>query len=319
MKGTVGQRFSKLAWEEAVLPAASAARRDDLLHYPYFAVPAVAAVPVVVTIHDLIPLVMAGYHRSRQSEAYARLMARLAPRANAVITVSEYSRQEIIRVLGIPGERVHVTYEAAGEEFSPLGAHGERESLQARYSLPPRFVLYLGGAERRKNIETVLRAWSAISGRGKIEDIALVIVARFPPADSLYPDMPALARELKLTNVHFVESIADIDKAPLYRVASAFVYPSTYEGFGLPPLEAMACGTPVIVSDATSLPEIVGDGGILVSPQDVDAWGAALEEILTSQSLRATMKDRGLRRASQFSWKRAVSETTGVYRSVLRR
>lgn len=319
MQSAVGRRISKLAWEEVVLPATSAARRDDLLHYPYFAAPAAAATPVVVTIHDLITLVMPGYHRSRQSSAYARLMARLAARADAVITVSDYSRREIIRVLGVPEERVHVTYEAAGTEFSPSGKPDEQESLRARYGLPSRFVLYLGGAERRKNIETVLRAWKSASGRGKIEEFGLVIVARFPPADSLYPDIPALARNLELGDVHFIDSIPEVDKAAFYRAASAFVYPSAYEGFGLPPLEAMACGTPVVAANATSLPEIIGDGGVLVSPFDVSAWAEALEQVLISGTLRAAMRDRGLRRAVQFSWDRTVHETVAVYRDVLRR
>jgi glycosyltransferase involved in cell wall biosynthesis len=315
----VGRRVSKLAWEEVVVPAASAARRDDLLHYPYFAVPVAAAAPVVVTVHDLITLVMPGYHRSRQSAGYSRLMARLARRAQAIITVSEYSRREIVSVLGVPEERVHVTYEAAGTEFSPSGPPGERESLQDRYGLPPRFVLYLGGAERRKNIETVLRAWKAAWMRGRIGEFGLVIVARFPPADSLYPNIPVLARDLDLAGVHFVDSIPEQDKPAFFRAASAFVYPSVYEGFGLPPLEAMATGTPVLAANATSLPEIIGDGGVLVPPYDVSAWAEALEQVLVSGTLRAAMRDRGLRRAVQFSWDRTAEETAGVYRDVLGR
>jgi glycosyltransferase involved in cell wall biosynthesis len=145
------------------------------------------------------------------------------------------------------------------------------------------------------------------------------VAARFPPADSLYPDIPRLARELNLTNVHFLPGVAEEDKAALYRAASVFAFPSAYEGFGLPPLEAMACGTPVIVSNATSLPEVVSGAGVLLPPLRPDLWSEALAEVLLSERRQAELRALGLRRAAQFSWRRTTEKTIGVYRSVLGR
>ncbi len=317
LEGAVGARASKLLWEEAVLPGASASRDDSLLHYPYCAAPVLAAGRTVVTIHDLIPLVVPGYHRSRQSEAYSRFMGWAVRRSDAIITVSDYSRREIIRVLRVPENRVHVTREAATDGCSPDMEPGERVHLDARYGLPPRFVLYLGGAEHRKNLETLVRAWKPIAGNMRERGTALVIVARFPPADSLYPDIPRLVRELGVEGVQFVSAVEEADKPALYRAAIALAFPSAYEGFGLPPLEAMACGTPVIASCATSIPEVVGDAGILLPPRDAGAWSSAIHELVTSESLQSDLGHRGVERAARFSWRQTAEATIAVYRHVL--
>jgi glycosyltransferase involved in cell wall biosynthesis len=317
LPGPVGRRASKLLWEEAVLPAVSAARRDDLIHYLYFAAPALARSPCVVTVHDLVPLVVPGYHRSRQSAAYARFMAWTARKAAAIITVSDYSRQEIIRVLGVAEERIHVTYEAAGESFDTDQRPGELDRIRQKYGLPSRYILYLGGAERRKGLETLVRAWNDADRLMQDLETALVIVARFPPPDPLYPDIPALARSLGLRSVHFVEVVDEEDKPGLYRSALAFAFPSEYEGFGLPPLEAMACGTPVLTSDATSIPEVVGDAALLVPPGDISAWSSAMSRVAQSETLRAVLQSRGLKRAARFTWERTARETLAVYRQVL--
>jgi alpha-1,3-rhamnosyl/mannosyltransferase len=148
-------------------------------------------------------------------------------------------------------------------------------------------------------------------------ETALVIVARFPPPDPLYPDIPALARSLGLRSVHFVEVVDEEDKPGLYRSALAFAFPSEYEGFGLPPLEAMACGTPVLTSDATSIPEVVGDAALLVPPGDISAWSSAMSRVAQSETLRAVLQSRGLKRAARFTWERTARETLAVYRQVL--
>jgi glycosyltransferase involved in cell wall biosynthesis len=315
--GVAAARASKLLWEETILPAASASRGDSLLHYLYFAAPVVASARTVVTIHDLIPLVMPGYHRSRQSKMYSRFMAWAVKRSEAVITVSEYSKREIIRVLGLPDRRVHVTHEAAAEACSPRAEPGERERLDARYGLPPRFVLYLGGTERRKNLETLVRAWQPLVGQMKELDISLVVVASFPPADALYPDIPRLVRDLGIDGVRFIPAVEEADKPALFRAATVFVFPSAHEGFGLPPLEAMASGTPVVASDATSIPEVVGDAAVLVPPRDIPAWSAAIGEMVRSDALRSDLRRRGIEQAARFSWRRTAEETAAVYHRVL--
>ncbi|MGH2449568.1 MAG: glycosyltransferase, partial [Chloroflexota bacterium] len=196
--GAAGTRLRKLVWESVALPAASALRRQAVLHSLYFAAPPVSSAPLVVTIHDLIPLIMPGHHRGRAAALYSEVMARTVKRADAVITVSQHSSEDIERVLGIPRERIFVTPEAAGEEFSTHAGPGERESVVSKYVLPDRFVLYMGGAERRKNLELLLRAWSRQKKRLRNLETRLVIVARLPEPDSLYPDTRRRTRELRL-------------------------------------------------------------------------------------------------------------------------
>ncbi|GAC1474684.1 MAG: glycosyltransferase family 1 protein [Chloroflexota bacterium] len=309
-------RLDKLAWETWSFPLAS--RNADLLHSLYFAAPIIAAGPFIVTIHDLIPLVLPGYHRGRASALYARLMQHAVSRAEQIVTVSEYSAEDIVRVLGVRRDRVRVTYEAADRRFDPIVIPGELERLRERYAIPERYVLYIGGAEKRKNIETLVRAWATVAGSFTGEDMRLVIVARFPPPDALYPDIPRLVRDLEVsTSVRLLSGVNECDKPAMYRHALALCFPSSYEGFGLTPLEAMASGTPVIVSRATSLPEVVGDAGILIEPTDIGAWAEAIMTVIDSESVRRGMTRTGLARAALFSWSDTARQTADVYRQVL--
>ena len=314
----VGARADKLFWETLSLPAASARRGQAVLHSLHFAAPVLSAAPVVVTIHDVIPLVLPGYHRSRQAALYSRFMSWASRRAAAVITVSQHSKRDIVRVLRLPEERVRVTYEAADERFAPAPVAGEACALRERYGLPERFLLYIGGAERRKNIETLVRAWAPISGRMRRNEVKLVVVATFPPPDALYPDVPGLARSLGIADdMVFVSRVAEQDKPALYRAAIGLLFPSRYEGFGFPPLEAMACGTPVAASNASSLPEVVGDGGLLLHPDDVAGWSDAMVALTESHPMREELRRRGLREARRFSWRETARQTADVYRSLL--
>lgn len=316
----LGAQADKLVWEIGVLPLASALRRQVLLHSPTFAAPLTSATPVIVTIHDLIPLVLPGYHRSRQSAVYSRLMAGTVKRSLSIITVSEHSKRDIMRTLGMQEDRVRVTYEAPGAEFGPLREHGEEERVQRLYDLPGNFALYLGGSERRKNIETLVRAWGARRRELRHLGLKLLVVATFPPPDPLYPDIPALIRELELVDdVVLRDGVREEDKATLFRTAQFFCYPSRYEGFGLPPLEAMASGTPVICSDAASLPEVVGSAAYTLGPDDVEGWGEALVQLASSPAERQRLSEDGLRRAAHFSWRKTALETADIYRETLSR
>lgn len=311
----VGARLDKLSWEVVAWPLVGAIRHDALLHSLYFATPLVKPAPTVVTIHDLVPLVVPGYHRGRQSSLYASLMAAAVKRADAIITVSEHSKGDIVRVLGIPPDRVHVTHEAADERFSPGPAS---EEVTSKYRLPQRFVLYMGGAECRKNLETLVRAWARAARTMQKREIKLVLVADFPPPDDLYPDIPALVGELGLSrDVLIVPRVDEEDKPHLYRCAVAFCFPSLYEGFGLPPLEAMASGTPTLTSNATSIPEVVGDAAILLDPLDPAAWSEAMTHVVESDSAQAELRRRGIERSGRFRWMGTAEGTVRVYREVL--
>lgn len=316
--GSAAERADKLAWETVLWPMASVRRRETLMHSLYFAAPVVKPLPTVVTIHDVIPLVVEGYHRSRSSRLYSDLMGHAVQSARAIITVSEHARQDILRVLRPPHDRVFVTQEAVDERFLADPEPGERDRIAGRYRLPHRYVLYIGGSERRKNLETLVRAWKLVVSHMRSLDIGLVLVATFPKPDSLYPDTPGLIRELGLDrDVTLVPSVAEDDKPALYRSALAFCFPSTYEGFGLPPLEAMTSRTPVIASHATSVPEVVGEGGLLLDPLDVPTWADALRTVVDSVHERRRLQEAGFRRARRFSWQYTAQQTADVYRWVL--
>jgi glycosyltransferase involved in cell wall biosynthesis len=312
-------RLDKLAWETIMFPLAALRHNQALIHSLYWAAPIIKPLPTVVTIHDLVPLLMPGYHRGRASALYARLMARAVRGAAAIITVSAHASQEISRTLHIPVTRIHITPEAADERFSPHPTPDEAATLRAKYALPHRFLLYLGGAEKRKNIELLIRAWHLIRREIADREITLLIVAAFPPPDPLYPDIPAIARQLDLTaSIHFLPSVDEADKPALYRLALGFCFPSRYEGFGLTPLEAMASGLPVISSNATSLPEVVGPGGLLLDPDDIPAWADAMLSLVDNPVLRTDLSRRALDQAAHFSWRSTAEATAAVYRQVLR-
>jgi glycosyltransferase involved in cell wall biosynthesis len=316
----VGARADKLAWEVVSLPMVSAARGETLLHYLYFAAPPLAASPVVVTIHDLIPLVIPGYHRSRQSALYSRFMAITVKRCAAIVTVSYHSKRDIVRLLKVPEDRVFVTYEGADESFCPESGRGEVEALRDKYGLPERFLLYAGGAEKRKNLETLVGAWHRVVDKMREREMRLVIVADFPPSDRLYQDVPGLAEQLGIGgDVVFVSAVEEVNKPALYRAALGFCFPSTYEGFGLTPLEAMASGTPVIASNASSVPEVVGNAGWLVSPHDIDGWAERMLQLVDSSKDRSDLSRKGILRATQFCWRDTAKATADVYRGVLGR
>lgn len=310
----LSENLSKLWFEQVSFPRAC--RRLDLAHVPYFASPLFPTVPTVVTIHDLIPLLLPAYRGSYLVRLYTRLVAAAARKAQAVITVSQASKEDIVRYLHIPPERVHVTYEAAGEAFQPLRDETRLAAVRQKYSLPDRYILYLGGFDQRKNLFTLLRAFALLANK---QQAGLVIAGQLPPRDSpLFPDPCRMVKELRIEGrVIFTGWVPEEDKPALFNGAAAFVFPSLYEGFGLPVAEALACGTPVIASNRASLPEVVGEGGILVEPTDAEALSEAMEALLIDDALRAEVGQKALIQAAKFSWGKTALETLAVYRKVV--
>lgn len=316
------RNLAKLWFEQVAFPLACRQLGLDLAHVPYFASPLFPAVPTVVTIHDLIPLILPAYRGSLRVRLYTRLVTAAARKAEAIITVSQASQRDIVRCLHIPPERIHVTYEAAGEAFQPMEDEAQLTAIRQKYALPERYLLYLGGFDKRKNLFTLLRAFALLvnkqqAGGGK--QAKLVIAGQLPGRDSpLFPDPRRWVRGLGVEErVIFTGWVPEEDKPALYSGATAFVFPSLYEGFGLPAVEALACGTPVIASNRSSLPEVVGEGGILVEPTDVEALAEAMEVLLVDDTLRAELRQRALAQAAKFSWKQMALETLAVYRKAV--
>ena len=306
------RHLAKLWFEQVTLPRACRRWGADVLHVPYWAAPVLPPAPTLVTVHDLIPLLLPAYSGGKLGKGYTRLVAWSARRATRVLTDSHASRRDIIEHLGIPAERVQTIHLAAEARFHPVDAPDELARVRKKYDLPADFLLYLGGFDVRKNVPGILRAFAQIDH----PQVRLVIAGKLPARDTAFlPDPRRIAGELGIVDrVRFTQWVDEADKPAMMSSAIAFVFPSHYEGFGLPPLEAMSCGTPVIVSDRGSLPEIAGDGGLCVTPDDPGAIAAAMDRLITEPSLRERLRAAGLAQARRFDWERCARETSAAYR-----
>jgi glycosyltransferase involved in cell wall biosynthesis len=314
----VSENLSKVWFEQVAYPLACRRLGADLAHVPHWGSPLQPAVPTVVTIHDLIPLLLPAYRGSRLVRLYTRLAAISARRAAGVITVSQASQRDIVTHLGLPERKVWITPEAAPAGFRRPG-HTQVATVRRRYNLPDRFFLYLGGFDVRKNVGGVLKAFAQLGARGPLAAPHLVIAGRLPHTDTPFaPDPRRMARELRIDDrVVFTDWVDEADKPALYTAADVFVFPSYYEGFGLPVVEALACGTPIVTSNVSSLPEVAGPAGLLVSPSDVSELSAAMERLWQDAVLRERMREAALAQADRFSWQETARATADVYAQVL--
>jgi glycosyltransferase involved in cell wall biosynthesis len=288
------------------LARAVAQERVDALHVQYFA-PLRYTGPLVLVLHDL------SFLNVRSSPPGLRLVLRAlvpwsARRATRIITPSEFTRRDIESRYGIASHRIIVTPYGVRENFRPL-TEAEVRSVLGRYGLEPGFVFSLGRLNRRKNLGALLRAYAELRAQGRA-DLSLVIGGK---VDHGADDILRGVRDSRRSSfVHWVGLIPDADLPAFYAGATCFVYPSLFEGFGLPLLEAMACGCPVVSSDRTSCPEVVGTAGLLVDPEDVMAIATAIARILDDDALQADLRDRGLARSRLFTWGESARRTLGV-------
>jgi len=314
------ENLGKVWFEQIAFVRACRRARADVAHVPYFASPLVPLTPTVVTIHDLIPLVLPAYRGSLLVRAYTALAAQSARRADAIIADSEWSKRDIITHLRVDAARVRVVYLAADARYRPLDDATQIESVRARYALPEKYFLYLGGYDQRKNVRVILDAFARAPELYRAGYRLVLAGVNLGRDSDFFPDPRRLAREVNLPAdaLCLLGWVEEQDKVALYAGARAFLFPSRYEGFGLPPLEAVACGTPVLCAHASSLPEVVGDAAILLPPDDARAWADALRALLADEARRAELRARGLAQARKFSWTRCAEETLAVYESVRR-
>lgn len=308
--------LARLWREHVLLPLACRREKIDLLHCPKSAVPYCVPCPAIVTLHDLIPL------RHPETEkfvarVYWNIQIPIAARKSSfIITDSEHARREIIEDFNVPPERIKAVMlgfnPAMLEERSPAGA----AVVRGKYGLPEEYLLYVGTIQPRKNIDTLIEAYASLrSLRAAMPK--LVIVGR---KGWLYDRLFARIAELGLTDqIMFTGFVPDEELPYIYDGANLFAYLSFFEGFGLPPLEAMACGIPVITSNTTSLPEVVADAGIMVPPDDAVAVAAAITRLLDDPEYAALLGRRGRERAELFSWEAAARETLAIYQKYARK
>jgi len=313
-----GENLAKVWFEQRAFPKASHRRGADLAHVPYFGPPWRSRVPVVVTIHDLIPLLLPEYAESRAVRLYMRMVSDCARRADMVLTDSQASARDIQRLLRIPNERLRITYLAAEDAYRPVPTV-ECTPILERLRLDGPYLLYLGGFDCRKNVIGLLHAFA--QARERLPEVCLAIAGRLPERDSAFaPDPRPVAEALGLGDrVRWLGWVEEGDKPALYSGAIAFVFPSYYEGFGLPVLDAISCGTPAIVGGGSSLDEIAGGGGLVVSPDDFDALAEAMVALCRDGVLRQELSKAGLRHAASFSWERTAQETLNAYDAVMAR
>nr|MBC7245819.1 glycosyltransferase family 4 protein [Chloroflexota bacterium] len=287
----------------------------DIVHDPTGVTPflfGVGGARMVVTIHDVFAWSCPGHSALPDTLIYRYWLPRVLPRVNAVITVSQVSKTDIVNYLRIPDDKVHVIYEGVDASYHPIPWE-ETGQMTSRYGLPRGYILFVGSVEERKNLRRLLQAYALLCERG--EQRRLVVVG---PHKWKYTRILQTVAELGIgQRVIFTGYIPDEDLPALYSGADLFVFPSLYEGFGLPPLEAMACGTPVVCSNAGSLPEVVGDAALLVDPYDVEALAEAMHRVLHDPALCEELRQKGLARAQQFTWEKAALETLAVYEGVL--
>jgi len=312
-----GGHLAKIWFEQNLFPAACRALKADVAHVPHWGPPLSSPAPLVVTVHDVIPLVLPDYRGGWRVRAYTALAMAATRGAGLVLADSEASRRDILSQIGLPEARVRTIYLAAGPEYTSRFDPTADEAARARYDLPEAYVLYLGGYDTRKNVRALLAAWTW-TGSALGESYPLVLAGAQPtPNGRLFADYPALARELDVADsVRFIGAVAEADKPALYRGAGAFVYPSAYEGFGLPPLEAMACGTPVVTTNNGSIGEVVGDAAFLIDPDDTRAFGAGIITTLVEPSVSDHLRVRGLERARRFTWEATARQTAEAYAAV---
>lgn len=288
----------------------------DLFHSPYYVKPYRLPCPSIVTAQDMIGFRFPQHLPSRWARLAFRLLNRLAVRTAAmVITPSQAAKDDLVRALGTRPSKIAVIRDAADEHFSPQPA-SSIATVRSKYALLDRYLLYFGINKPHKNLPHLVEAWAMARRRlSGAQAIRLVLAGREDPR---YPETRRKVAELELaTSVQFVGDVPDQDVPALMSGADVFVFPSLYEGFGLPPLEAMACGCPVIASNASSLPEVVGDAGLLVDPVDVAALADAIVRLLADPALRSDLRVRGQRRAALFSWDTCAEQTHAVYRQVV--
>jgi glycosyltransferase involved in cell wall biosynthesis len=314
------ENIEKVIWEQLTAPNAARNAGVDLYHVPYFAPPLFPHTPTIATIHDVIPMRLPAYQLGGKVKAYMKLVSYAAHRATMVITVSQHAKQDMIDALKIPPERIRVIYEAAGDEYHPITDPEILAEARARYGISERYIFYLGGLDQRKNVPQLIHAFAHLYAQ--IGDPHLQLVISGNPDKQrgpLFPDPRPIAADLGMSEQIIFRFIEDEDKPAIYSGASLFVFPSLYEGFGLPPLEAMGCGAPVVCSNRTSLPEVVGDAAISIDPEDTQALTEAMHQILTNSTLQADLRARSLRQAAQFSWSKTAQETLAVYQEVSKR
>jgi glycosyltransferase involved in cell wall biosynthesis len=300
--------------EQVAIPLALKREGVTLFHAPHYVLPPLVRCTSVVTIHDCIHLMFPQYLPNRLAYLYARASIRLAARrATRIMTVSESSKRDILKFVDTEPDKIDVIYNAYDDRFAIDPREEDVVRVRERYQLESEFVLYAGNVKPHKNLERLIEAFHLVRNRG-LEHLKLVLIG---DEISKYTALRRAVHHHQLHKyVRFLGYLPEETLAVMYRLAGVFVFPSLYEGFGLPPLEAMASGTPVVTSNVSSLPEVAGDAAVLVDPYDPRAIADGIFQVLTDEQLRRDLRRKGVARAGMFSWEQSVRRVRAIYGEV---
>lgn len=290
----------------------------DLWHSPHFNIPLVCRSGLVATVHDLIPFIFAGKFFFGLKKAYMTVaMKRIASQARLVIAVSKSTARDLTRYFNVPEDKIRVIHEGVSEDFRRVTDESTRVKIRGKYGLPPaeKFLLYVGLIKPHKNLTVLIQAVRRLRQEGKLGEKLLILGPKSPPYPRGYEGLSQIHSDKDLI---YLDG-ADYEDLPvLYSMASIFILPSLYEGFGLPVVEAFACGTPVIISDRASLPEVAGDAALKFMAESEDSLCEAIMKLSRDGALRQQMIEKGMHRAGEFSWLRMARETLSVYEEALK-
>ncbi|MBI5749469.1 MAG: glycosyltransferase family 4 protein [Nitrospinae bacterium] len=303
-------------WDHILLPAHLKNDRVDIFLSPYIKAAIFSPCPYITTIHDLLFLSTpdyTGWRYKPYNEVFKIFGRIVSKRASAIITDSEYSKKDIIKIFGVDEEKINVISLGISDEYKPVTNLYSIEKIKNIYNIKGKYILYVGNFKPHKNVKRLIEAFAGINK--DFSDIKLVLGGK---RDKFVPSLEELSEKLEIRDsVIFTDFIKDEDLPYLYSGAELFIYPSLYEGFGLPVLEAMACGTPVICSNTTSLPEVAWDAGILINPEDVKSMASAISKLLKDDMMREDLKIKGLNRAKEFTVEKYSSKILSLIESII--
>lgn len=299
-------------FEEYFIPENLKNKAIDIYHVPQngIGLPSKKNCLYISTIHDIIPYVMPETVGRGYLKRFIEQMPEIIQNSDMIITVSEFSKKDIMRIFDVEEDRIKVTHLAADECFKPMDKEYAKKIISEIYSINDDYILYLGGFSPRKNVKSILVAYSRIF-KNLPMNIKVVILG---PSKDEHSYLIELCNSISIRDKVIFTGYVPYEHLPyFYNASTAFVYPSLYEGFGLPPLEAMSCRIPVITSNVSSIPEVVGGGAILINPFDTEELKAALEKLLCDERLRDDVAERGYMRSKQFSWAKTAAKTLNIY------
>jgi glycosyltransferase involved in cell wall biosynthesis len=302
-----------LLWDNVQLPPFLKSDNIDIFHSPYYILPLIKSCKLVVTVHDLIFEIFPSDYSLWDRLSHRTVTRSAVQKADKVIVPSTCTKQDVMRLYGVPEKKIEVIYEAADDNFRPIDKPLAKKAIEQKYGIKDNFILYVGSIRPRKNIEKLVKAFYNLRKDYK-SNFKLVVAGKV----GMRIDFNGFIKRFGLENeVVHTEYVSDDDLPLLYNAAELFVYPSLYEGFGLPPLEAMACGTPVIASNIPSIAEVINDAGVLVDPQNEKELTLSMRDVLENEDLKKELRRKGIARARSFSWKDMAKKTLEAYQEVV--